>query len=196
LASVVEVVPVRVVGGRLGGRRLRAVAGRETRPTSDRVKEALFGVLAERVEGARVLDLFAGTGALGIEALSRGAGSAVLVEQAAPAVAVIRANLEALDLDEKVKVRRTRVETYLRTQRDGPFDLVLVDPPYGAPVGLVAGLLGRLARSALAPGAVVVVEAAARAEAPPWPPGLEPEPPRRYGDTALHLATWHPLPLP
>jgi 16S rRNA (guanine966-N2)-methyltransferase len=153
-------------------------------------------VLAERVEGARVLDLFAGTGALGIEALSRGAGSAVLVEQAASAVAVIRANLEALDLDEKVKVRRTRVETYLRTQRDGPFDLVLVDPPYGAPVGLVAGLLGRLARSALAPGAVVVVEAAARAEAPPWPPGLEPEPPRRYGDTALHLATWHPLPLP
>jgi 16S rRNA (guanine966-N2)-methyltransferase len=153
-------------------------------------------VLAERVQGARVLDLFAGTGALGIEALSRGAGSAVLVEQAAPAVAVIRANLEALDLDEKVKVRRTRVETYLRTQRDGPFDLVLVDPPYGAPVGLVAGLLGRLARSALAPGAVVVVEAAARAEAPPWPPGLEPEPPRRYGDTALHLATWHPLPLP
>jgi 16S rRNA (guanine966-N2)-methyltransferase len=187
---------VRVVGGRLGGRRLRAVAGTATRPTSDRVKEALFGVLAERVQGARVLDLFAGTGALAIEALSRGAGSAVLVEQAAPAVAVIRANLDALDLHAVARLRRTRAETYLRTQRDGPFDLALLDPPYAAPVGLVAGLLGRLARTALAPGAVVVVEAAARAEAPPWPPGLEPDPPRRYGDTALHLATWHPLPLP
>jgi 16S rRNA (guanine966-N2)-methyltransferase len=183
---------VRVVGGRLGGRRLKAVPGRGTRPTSDRVREALFGVLGERVEGARVLDLFAGTGALGIEAMSRGAGSAVLVEQAAPAVAVIRANLEALDLDDTVKVRRTRVETYLRTQRDGPFDLVLLDPPYAAPVGLVAGVLGRLARTALAPGAVVVVEAAARAEAPPWPPGLVPDPPRRYGETAIHLATLDP----
>ena len=136
---------MRVVGGHLGGRRLRAVPGKETRPTSDRVKEALFGVL-----GARVLDLFAGTGALAIEALSRGAASAVLVEQAAPAVAVIRANLDALDLNDTVKVRRTRAEAYLRTQRDGPFDLVLLDPPYGAPVGLVAGVLGRLARSVLA----------------------------------------------
>ena len=116
----------------------------------------------------------------------------MLVEQAAPAVAVIRANLDTLDLDDTVRVRRTRAETYLRTQRDGPFDLVLLDPPYAAPVGLVAGLLGRLSRTALAPGAVVVVEAAARAEAPPWPPGLVPEPPRRYGDTVLHLATFHP----
>jgi 16S rRNA (guanine966-N2)-methyltransferase len=165
------------------------------------VREALFGVLGERVEGARVLDLFAGTGALGIEAVSRGAASAVLVEQAAPAVAVIRANLDALDLNDTVRVRRTRAETYLRTQRDGPFDLALVDPPYAASVGLVAGLLGRLARTALTPGAVVVVEAAARAEAPPWPPGLGPDPPRRYGDTALHLATYQPddreqVPLP
>jgi len=179
---------LRVVGGRLGGRRLRPVPGRDTRPTSDRVREALFAVLGGRVEGARVLDLFAGTGALAIEALSRGASSAVLVEQAAPAVEVIRANLDALGLGGCCRVRRTRAETYVRTQRDGPFDLVLLDPPYAAPVGLVAGLLGRLARTALAPGAVVVVEATARAEAPPWPPGLTPDPPRRYGDTALHVA--------
>ena len=185
---------MRVVGGYLGGRRLLTVAGKDTRPTSDRVREALFAMLGERVEGARVLDLFAGTGALGIEAVSRGAASAVLVEQAASAVAVIRANLDALDLHDRVRVRRTRAETYVRTQRDGPFDLVLLDPPYATPVGLVAGLLGRLARTALAPGAVVVVEAAARAEAPPWPPGLVPDPPRRYSDTALHLATWVPLP--
>jgi 16S rRNA (guanine966-N2)-methyltransferase len=183
---------LRVVGGRLGGRRLRQVPGRDTRPTSDRVREALFAVLGDRVEGARVLDLFAGTGALAIEALSRGAGSAVLVEQAAPAVEVIRANVDALGLAGRCRVRRTRAETYVRTQRDGPFDLVLVDPPYGAPVGLVAGLLGRLTRTALAPGAVVVVESAARAEPPPWPPGLAPDPPRRYGDTALHLAAYRP----
>ena len=189
-------VPLRVVGGYLGGRQLRTVPGADTRPTSDRVREALFGMLGKRVEGARVLDLFAGTGALGIEAMSRGAGSAVLVVQAAKAVAVIRANLEALDLNDTVKVRRTRVETYLRTQRDGPFDLVLLDPPYAAPVGLVAGVLGRLARTALAPGAVVVVESSARAEAPPWPPGLVPDPPRRYSDTALHLASYsQPVPL-
>jgi 16S rRNA (guanine966-N2)-methyltransferase len=181
---------LRVVGGRLGGRRLRAVPGWETRPTGDRVREALFAILGGRVEGARVLDLFAGTGALAIEALSRGASSAVLVEQAAPAVEVIRANLDALGLAERCRVRRTRAEAYLRTQRDGPFDLVLLDPPYAASVGLVAGLLGRLARTALAPGAVVVVEAAARSEAPPWPPGLVPERPRRYGDTSLHVATF------
>jgi 16S rRNA (guanine966-N2)-methyltransferase len=181
---------VRVVAGRLGGRRLRSVPGGATRPTSDRVREALFAVLGERVAGARVLDLFAGTGALAIEALSRGARSAVLVEQAAPAVAVIRANLDTLGLGGVATVRRTRAETFLRGQRDGPFDLVFLDPPYAVPVGLLAGLLARLARGALAPGAVVVVEAAARAEPPPWPPGLLPERPRRYGDTALHLATF------
>jgi 16S rRNA (guanine(966)-N(2))-methyltransferase RsmD len=87
---------LRIISGRLGGRRLRAVPGTATRPTGDRVREALFAVLGDRVEGARVLDLFAGTGALAIEALSRGADSAVLVEQAAPAAAVIRANLEDL----------------------------------------------------------------------------------------------------
>jgi len=184
---------VRVVAGRLGGRRLRAVPGTATRPTSDRVREALFGVLGDRVVGARVLDLFAGTGALAIEALSRGARSAVLVEQAAPAAAVIRANLDALELTGVASVRRTRAETYLRGERVGPFDLVFLDPPYAHGVGLVAGLLARLGLvGALAPGAVVVLETAARAEPPPWPAGFEPERPRRYGDTALHLATFVP----
>jgi len=185
---------VRVVAGRLGGRRLRAVPGTATRPTSDRVREALFAVLGDRVEGARVLDLFAGTGALAIEALSRGASAAVLVEQAAPAAAVIRANLEALELTEVASVRRTRAETYLRGGHVGPFDLVFLDPPYAQGVGLVAGVLARLAvEGRLAPGAVVVLEAAARAEPPPWPAGLEPQQPRRYGDTTLHLATFTPL---
>jgi 16S rRNA (guanine966-N2)-methyltransferase len=180
---------MRVVAGRLGGRRLRAVPGDATRPTSDRVREALFSILGDRVADARVLDLFAGTGALAIEALSRGAASAVLVEQAPRAVAVIRSNLEALDLERVATVRRTRAETYLRSQRDGPFDLVFLDPPYAIGVGVLAGLLARLERGALAPGAVVAVETASRAEPPPWPAGLLPDAPRRYGDTALHLAT-------
>jgi 16S rRNA (guanine966-N2)-methyltransferase len=153
------------------------------------VREALFSVVGERVVGARVLDLFAGTGALAIEALSRGAASAVLVEQAPRAIAVIRANLEALDLGRVATVRRTKAEAYLRTQRDGPFDLVFLDPPYAIGVGMLAGLLARLERGALAPGALVAVESSARAEPPPWPAGLHPDSPRRYGDTALHLAT-------
>jgi 16S rRNA (guanine966-N2)-methyltransferase len=183
----------RVGADRLGGRRLKAVPGSGTRPTSDRVREALFSVLGDRVAGARVLDLFAGTGALAIEALSRGAREAVLVEQAARAVTVIRDNLAALDLGDVAAVRRTRAETWLRGQRDGPFDLAFLDPPYAIPVGLLAGLLAGLARpGTLAPGAVVVVEATARSEPPPWPAGLVPDPPRRYGDTALHLAAFEP----
>jgi 16S rRNA (guanine966-N2)-methyltransferase len=182
---------VRIVAGSAKGTRLAAVpAG--TRPVSDRAREGLFSSLGDRAEGARVLDLFAGTGALAIEALSRGAAHAVLVEQAAPAVAVIRANLAALELTSSATVRRTRAETYLRTRRDGPFDLVFLDPPYAVGVGLLAGLLARLAVGALAAGATVVVEAAARSEAPVWPPELLAEPPRRYGDTALHLAVWSP----
>jgi 16S rRNA (guanine966-N2)-methyltransferase len=179
---------MRVVAGRLGGRTLRAVPGSATRPTSDRVREALFSILGERVRDAAVLDLFAGTGALAIEALSRGASSAVLVEQAPRAVAVIRANLEALDLDRVATVRRTKVETYLRAHGDGPFDLVFLDPPYAMPVGTLAGLLARLGKGALALGAVVVLETSSRAEPPPWPDPMRPQPPRRYGDTALHLA--------
>lgn len=184
---------MRVVAGRLGGRRLRVVPGSATRPTSDRVREALFSIVGDRVLHARVLDLFAGTGALAIEALSRGAAAAVLVEQAPRAVGVIRANLEALDLDGVATVRRTKAEVYLRTQRDGRFDLVFLDPPYAIGVGVLAGLLARLERGALAPGALVALESSARAEPPPWPPGLHPDGPRRYGDTALHLATlWRP----
>lgn len=183
---------MRVVAGELKGRQLKAVPGRGTRPTSDRVREALFAVLGERVEGAWVLDLFAGTGALAIEALSRGARGAVLVEQAAGAAGVIRENLRALGLEGVATLRRTKAEAYLRASalQDGPFDLVFLDPPYGLPVGVLAGLLARLADGALRDGALVVVEAAARAEAPPWPAGFAPERVRRYGDTALHLATF------
>jgi 16S rRNA (guanine966-N2)-methyltransferase len=181
---------MRVVAGELRGRRLRSVPGMSSRPTGEKVREALFGILGDRVAGAHVLDLFAGTGALAIEALSRGAADAVLVEPSPAAVGVIRANLADLGLDDRTVVRRTRAESWLRTQRDGPFDVVLLDPPYASPVGYVAGILARLARTALAEGAVVALEAATRGEPPPWPADLEPARPRRYGDTTLHLATY------
>jgi 16S rRNA (guanine966-N2)-methyltransferase len=166
------------------------VPGTTSRPTSDRVRESLFAILGPSLDGARVLDLYAGTGALAIESLSRGAASAVLVEPAPAAVKVIAANLDTLGLGGETRVRRTKAEVWLRSQRDGPFDLVLLDPPYDIPVGQLAGVLARLARTALAPGATVVLEASSRSEAPPWPPELEAGEPRRYGGTTLHLAAY------
>ena len=134
---------MRVVGGRLGGRRLRAVPGRETRPTSDRVREALFGILGQRVEGARVLDLFAGSGALGVEALSRGAAHALFVDDDPRARRVIAQNLEACGFADRAEVVAQRAERYLAGgtspagdggERGGPdrpgFDLAFCDPPY------------------------------------------------------------------
>ncbi len=163
---------MRVVGGYLGGRRLLTVPGKETRPTSDRVKEALFGMLGERVEGARVLDLFAGTGALGIEALSRGAREATFVEADPAAVAAIRANLAATGLAGGTVV----VADALRFLRDagGHFDLAFVDPPYS--FAAWADVLERL------PAAVAVLES--RRPVEPGP-GWEVTRSARYGDTAV-----------
>src|SRR5919112_6803420 len=104
---------MRVIAGTYGGRRLQAPPGTDTRPTADRVREALFSILGERVDGARVLDLFAGSGALGIEALSRGAAEATFVDSAAPAIRAIRANLEALGA--QAEVRRADALTFLQT---------------------------------------------------------------------------------
>ena len=118
---------MRVVAGELGGRRLHAPAGGATRPTADKVREALFSIVGD-IEGARVLDLFAGSGALGIEALSRGAADATFVERAGPAVAAIRRNL--LELGLEGDVRRGDVARFLkRAAGEPPFDLVFCDPP-------------------------------------------------------------------
>ena len=149
---------MRVTGGALGGRRLRAPARGPVRPTADRVREALFARLGG-LAGARVLDLYAGSGALGIEALSRGAVSAHFVERAAPVLQVLRANLEALALAQAARVLRgDACSVVRRLARDGTqFDLVLVDPPYASSEASRA--LRALAESGiLAPGAVVVVE--------------------------------------
>ena len=174
---------MRVIAGQYGGRRLVAPRGAETRPTSDRVREALFSVLGASVQGARVLDLFAGSGALGIEALSRGAASAVFVDRAPRAVEAIRANLAALSID--AEVHRMEARSWLRTAsaRAEAYDLVFLDPPYRR-----AGELGRelsegLA-AVLAAGARVVTESDRRG---PLELALPLADERRYGDTVIRI---------
>ncbi len=175
---------MRVIAGHLGGRRLVAPRGLATRPTTDRVREALFSALGS-VDDARVLDLYAGTGALGIEALSRGAASAVFVESARPAIAALRANLASLGLEAKARVLAlpvARAAATLAADATPRFDLVFADPPYDD-VDDAIGALETLAPS-FAPGARVVLEHASRR--PPRPTvRFEALRTRTYGDTAL-----------
>ncbi len=163
---------------------------RGTRPTSERVREALFGRLEHdgRLAGAAVLDLFAGSGALGLEAASRGARRVVLVEAARPAARTCRDNAAALGLDDVVEVVVGRAETYAAATPEA-FDLVLLDPPYDADDAAVARVLEALSRGRVTPGGQVVVERARRAGAPPWPAAWHPAGERRYGDTVLWFAT-------
>jgi 16S rRNA (guanine966-N2)-methyltransferase len=181
-----DVGVTRIVAGSAGGRQL-AVPKRGTRPTSDRVREALFSAVeaALDLDGARVLDLYAGTGALGLEALSRGAAAAVLVESDAGALAVLRKNIAAVALPGAV-ARPGTVATVLATPPPTPFDLVLADPPYA--MDPTPDLTALVANDWLAPGALVIVERARRSGPPSWPPGLTQGRTRRYGDTELHWA--------
>lgn len=172
-----------MIAGRLRGRTIRAPSGRDTRPTSDRVREALFNLLGPVPSGALVLDLFAGSGALGIEALSRGAGHATFVEMRSDAVEVLRANLAALGLTDSATVRRADA-VGARAFSGGPFDLVFADPPYAD--GL-ADRIVRGAEAALAPRAVLALEHAAKEAAPNPPETLALWKSRRYGGTQLTL---------
>jgi len=178
-----EGVRVRVTGGRLGGRRLRS-APEGTRPSADRVRVALFTRLGD-LDGARVLDLYAGTGTLGIEALSRGAREVVFVERAPRCVAVLRANVAALALEASARiVNDEAVRALARLGREGArFDLVLLDPPYAAnEVGRALEAL--VAARVLAPEALVVVESGRRHPVPAVA-GLAPLDERRYGDSVI-----------
>jgi 16S rRNA (guanine966-N2)-methyltransferase len=172
---------LRVIAGALGGRTLVAPRGSATRPTSDRVREALFSALGD-VTGTVVLDLFAGTGALGIESLSRGAARATFVERARPALAALRRNIEALDLSDRAEVLAMPAQRAI-AQLSSPYDLVFFDPPY-AELALVAELADELAKHLLSMDARLVVEHATR-DASPVIEGFVPAPPRVYGDTAL-----------
>jgi len=174
---------MRIVAGRWGGRRLTSPKGSGTRPTSDRVREALFSILGDFVQDARVLDLFAGSGALGLEALSRGAATATFVDSAAPAVAAVRTNLQALEGE--ADVRRADALRFLRaaTGQTRHYDLVLLDPPYR-----LAERLGRELSEALpavlAPAGLVVSESDRRA---PLDLDLPLKDERRYGDTLIRI---------
>jgi 16S rRNA (guanine966-N2)-methyltransferase len=182
---------VRVIAGTAKGRRLRAASA--TRPTADSVKEALFSSLGPRVAGARVLDLYAGSGALGIEALSRGAGTVTFVEEDARAAAVIRQNLDATGLSDRGRVVEETVERFLASDGTERFDVVLADPPYAERPAEVLRLLSASTR--LAPGALVALEAASAglpAEGLPGGERLAVRAIKRYGDSAIvyadHLA--------
>jgi 16S rRNA (guanine966-N2)-methyltransferase len=180
---------MRIVAGAAKGRRLQAPKGDDVRPTADRVKEALFSSLQPMLPGARVLDLYAGAGGLGLEALSRGAASVTFVERAHAALTALRRNVETVGLPGATVVADDAARALRGEVPGGPFDLVLADPPYRLPKAQLAGLLADLVGH-LAPGALVVVERAARDGAPPWPPELISGDPRRYGDTALHRASY------
>jgi 16S rRNA (guanine966-N2)-methyltransferase len=179
----------RIVAGTLGGRRLATPPGAGTRPTSDRVREALFGALETRVDldGARFADLYAGSGAVGLEALSRGAAHVLLVESDARAVRIIRDNAATLAAGQRVRVVAGKVGTVLSGPPDGgPYEVVFADPPYALPdPDLHAMLVALVAGGWLAPGAVVVVERATRSGPPPDVQGVTPERSRRYGESTL-----------
>lgn len=155
---------MRVIAGTLRRRLLQAPEGLRTRPTSDRLRETLFNVLRSRMDGARFLDLYAGSGAVGIEAVSRGAAHVVLVERAASALNVLRTNLWNLGLQENLRVEPLSVGSFLRRGRPQgsgkQFDVVFLDPPYEAAeeYGLALGLLGGDASLLLAAGGVVIAE--------------------------------------
>jgi 16S rRNA (guanine966-N2)-methyltransferase len=174
---------VRIVGGRFGGRTLRAPRGRGTRPTPERVREALFSILAD-VGGAQVLDLFAGSGALAIEALSRGAASATFVDSSRAATAAIHRNLDSLGLEGEV--RRQDAFTFLESARGRTrqYDLVFLDPPYRHTTALGRELSAALI-PVLAPDARVVAESDRRA--PLELGALRSLDERRYGDTLIRI---------
>lgn len=161
---------------------------RGTRPTTDRVREAVFSRLdhGDRLRGARVLDLFAGSGALAFEALSRGAIEATLVEADARAVAVLRANARDLGAAGEARIVKERVRPFL-ARAAGPWDVILLDPPYDIARDELAQVLA-LAFDAVAPDGMVVLEWATRAGDAPWPDTLEQVASKAYGETAVHYA--------
>jgi 16S rRNA (guanine966-N2)-methyltransferase len=184
----------RIVAGTAGGRTIQ-VPGSGTRPTSDRVREALFSRLdhAGLVAGAHVLDLYAGSGALGLEAASRGAADVVLVESARAAAEMCRRNAATLGLG-VVRVVPLRVSAFLRQAQES-VDLVFLDPPYDVPEAELTEALVGVAR-VLAPGGVVVVERSVRTPEPTWPSGVVRADERRYGDTLLWFAEAAPAAEP
>jgi 16S rRNA (guanine(966)-N(2))-methyltransferase RsmD len=190
-------IMTRIVAGSLGGRRLAAPSGAQTRPTSDRVREALFSALESLtdVSQARFADLYAGSGAVGLEAYSRGADHVLLVESDPKAARVVRSNIAALDAAPAVRLAVGSVSRVLAEGPDErPYDIVFADPPYAVPDEEISAMLAALVASPPAKGshggwlaadAVVVVERSSRGGGPEWPRGVTPLRTRRYGETTL-----------
>jgi 16S rRNA (guanine966-N2)-methyltransferase len=177
------------VAGSVGGRRID-VPPRGTRPTSERVREALFSALESRMDlsGARVLDLYAGSGALGLEALSRGATHATFVEADRRAAQLVRRNADTLGFHD-VRVERAKAETLLATPADAQYQVVLADPPYDVDAERLRAVLASLVLHGwTGPDSLVVVERAVHSGDPLWPTGLVALRTKRYGDTAVHWA--------
>jgi len=185
----------RVIAGEAGGRRLAVPGGRDTRPTSDRAREGLFATISSilgaprpgSLAGTRVLDLYAGSGAVGLEALSRGAEHVLLVESGAQALRVIRANIDAIGLTGAAVIADRAERVLARGPADGDrYDIVFADPPYAMPGEDVAAMLGALAEQGwLAPGALVIVERATRSGPLSWPDGFAADRARRYGEATF-----------
>lgn len=178
----------RVIAGSAGGRRLAVPAGRDTRPTSDRAREGLFSTvqaLLGPLDGLRVADLFAGSGAVGLEALSRGAAHALLVESHPRAVKIVRQNVETLGLP-GAQVVGDKVERVVKRPPDEPYDLVFADPPYALSDEAAVELLESLRDNGwLAEDALVAFERSVRSPALAWPTGYMPERDRRYGEAVF-----------
>lgn len=178
----------RIIAGRLGGRRLR-VPGEGTRPTSDRVRESVFNILAARsdLEGVWVLDLYAGSGALGLEAISRGAAGATFVDSGRRAVTTIAANIKACGVSSITTVHTRSVSAYLAGAPERRFGLVFSDPPYDLAADRVAEDLSLLT-ARLADDALVVLERSTRSPADAWPSEYEVVVDKSYGDTRVEIA--------
>lgn len=178
---------MRVIAGRFKGRRLKTPTWEGLRPTSDKLRETLFNILTPRIEGARLLDGYAGTGAIGIEALSRGAAHVTFVERDRRAVRLIEANLAVCGVEADYTIRAGDLETMLRQPPEPAFDLVWLDPPYD-----VADLEGPLAAAAgvLAPGGLIVLERATRRE-PDTPAALTRTRDVKSGDSTLTFFVRH-----
>jgi 16S rRNA (guanine966-N2)-methyltransferase len=177
----------RIIAGAAGGRRLATLPGDTTRPTTDRVRESLFSSLESAfggLSGLRVLDLFAGSGALGLEAASRGAAAVDLVEKDARAATVVQRNVATVRAP-GVRVHRVTAERFVASAPSAPYDLVLLDPPYALPHLALADVLAALkAPGWLADDALVVVERSSR-DSFTWPDGFEAVRDKTYGETRL-----------
>lgn len=173
---------MRITGGIGRGRKLRVPAGDKVRPTSDKVKQALFNILGERVSGAVFLDLFAGAGGIGLDALSRGAAQVVFVDGSRESLVVIKQNIEALDLADSAQVIAAQAESFLK-RPSGPYDIIFLDPPYKMELAPLLGLIAQAGM--LKPEGIVVAEHFKKRPSPERAGGLARYREAVYGDTVL-----------